>query len=139
MIIRRAARFGSKIGLNKPFLAHVAQTVIITYGDAYPELRRNEAVILDGITREEERFQRTVETGVSRLDELLTDLKSQGDKVLDGQQAFDLYATWGLPLELTRDIAREQGLDVDEGGFKQSMEEHKRASGAGKAFCAMGG
>jgi alanyl-tRNA synthetase len=125
--------------LNKPFLAQVSYTVIATYGGAYPELRRNEAAILDAITREEERFQRTVETGVSRLDELLADLKSQGGKVLDGQQAFDLYATLGLPLELTRDIAREQGLDVDEEDFKLAMEEHRLASGAGKAFGAMGG
>jgi alanyl-tRNA synthetase len=139
MIIRRAARFGSKIGLNKPFLAQVARSVIATYGDAYPELRRNETAILDNLTREEERFQRTVETGVSRLDELLSELKSHGGKVLDGQQAFDLYATLGLPFELTRDIAREKDLDVDEQGFKLAMDEHRLASGAGKAFGAMGG
>jgi alanyl-tRNA synthetase len=139
MIVRRAARFGSKIGLSKPFMAQVAQAVVATYGDAYPELRRQESAILEGITREEERFQRTVETGVSRLDELLVELKSKGGKVLDGQQAFDLYATLGLPFELTRDIAREQDLDVDESRFKLAMDEHRQASGAGKAFGAMGG
>jgi alanyl-tRNA synthetase len=139
MIIRRAARFGSKINLNQPFLASVAQAVIDNYGDAYPELRRNQAAILDNITREEERFARTVEAGLSRLEELLAELRASGGTALDGHKAFDLYATLGLPVELTRDVAREQGLDVDEAGFRAAMEEHKIASGAGKAFGALGG
>ena len=66
MIIRRAARFGSKIGLNEPFLSHVAHEVIDHYGDFYPELRRNRSAILSNLTREEERFQRTVESGVAK-------------------------------------------------------------------------
>ena len=139
MIIRRAARFGSKIGLNEPFLAKVAQTVIEAYSVAYPELKRNQTVILDNITREEERFQRTVQAGIDHLNESLDELKKSGNQVLDGQRAFDLYATLGLPFEITRDIAREQGLEVDEAGFRQAMEDHRLASGAGKAFGAMGG
>jgi alanyl-tRNA synthetase len=139
MIIRRAARFGGKIGLNEPFLARVAETVIRDYGEAYPELRRNQAAILDNLTREEERFKRTVDAGANRLDELLAEIKAKGGTVLDGSYAFELYATLGLPLELTRDIAREQGMDVDEPGFRQAMEAHRVASGAGKAFGAMGG
>ncbi len=139
MIIRRAARFGSKLGLNDPFLAKVARTVIDSYGEAYPELKRNQAAILDNITREEERFRRTVQAGTDRLEDTLGELKTRGEKVLDGQRAFDLYATLGLPLEITRDIAREQGMDVDETGFRTAMEEHRLASGAGKAFGTMGG
>ena len=139
MIIRRAARFGSKIGLNDPFLAQVARTVIDGYGDAYPELKRNQATILDNITREEERFRRTVQAGTERLNEYLEELKTRGETALDGRRAFDLYATLGLPFELTRDMAREQGLDVDEAGFHQAMEEHRLASGAGKAFGPLGG
>lgn len=139
MIIRRAARFGSKIGLVEPFLADVAQAVIEQYGEAYPELLRHRKSILDSLTREEHRFRRTVESGISHLEDMLADLKTSSSSVLGGIQAFDLYATHGLPFEITRDIAREQNLDVDEAGFRQAMETHRVASGAGKAFGAMGG
>jgi alanyl-tRNA synthetase len=139
MIIRRAARFGSKIGLNRPFLAEMAKVVIDQYGSAYPELIKNEKTILDSLTREEKRFQRTVESGVAQLDLMLEELRSTQGKMLDGARAFDLYATHGLPLEITRDIAREQDLDVDENGFKKAMVDHRLASGAGKAFGDLGG
>jgi alanyl-tRNA synthetase len=139
MIIRRAARFGGKLGLQEPFLARVAEQVIDGYGDFYPELVRNRQTILNNLTREEERFQRTVESGVAKLENLLGKLVTGGGKVLPGEQAFELYATYGLPLELTRDIAREQGLDVDEAGFRQAMEQHRLDSGAGEAFGPLGG
>jgi alanyl-tRNA synthetase len=139
MIIRRAARFAGKIGLHEPFMAKVAQEVIDGYGGFYPELVKNGNAILDSLTREEKRFQRTVEGGMRQLEELLVELKQNHQTVLDGKKAFDLYATHGLPLELTRDVAREQGLDVDQDGFREAMDEHKIASGAGKAFGVMGG
>ncbi|MHB8855537.1 MAG: alanine--tRNA ligase [Bellilinea sp.] len=139
MIIRRAARFGTKIGLNEPFMAKVAEVVIDKYSGAYPELERNRSAILDALTREEIRFQRTVEQGMEHLEEMLTEVKKSGRVVLEGEKAFDLYATHGLPLELTRDVAREQFLDVDQSGFTRAMEEHRLASGAGKAFGVMGG
>ena len=139
MIIRRASRFGRKLGLGEPFMAKVAQTVIDQYGDVYPELRKNQATILDNLTREEIRFQRTVDAGLSKLDELLTGLREKKETILNGREAFDLYATLGLPFEISRDVAREQGLDVDEAGFHKAMDEHRLASGAGKAFGAMGG
>ena len=139
MIIRRAARFSRKLGLTEPFMARVAQVVVDLYGDAYPELRKNRGTILDNLTREEKRFQRTVDAGLGHLDELLADLRAQGKTTLDGRQSFDLYATLGLPFEIARDIAREQDLDVDETGFRQAMDQHRLASGAGKAFGTMGG
>ncbi len=139
MIIRRAARFGSKINLQEPFLASVAGTVIENYGDFYPELQRNRTAILDNLTREEIRFQRTVEAGVAKLENQLSKLKSSGEQILPGDKAFDLYATYGLPLEITRDIAREQNLDVDEAGFQMAMEDHRIASGAGEAFGELSG
>ncbi len=139
MIIRRASRFGSKIGLDEPFLAQVADVVIEHYGKAYPELVRNREAILDALTREEKRFKRTVEQGLAHLEELLQEVKSSGGQVLDGEKAFDLYATHGLPLELVRDIALEEGLEVDQAGFARAMEEHRLASGAGKAFGPLGG
>lgn len=139
MLVRRAARFGMKLGLNKPFMAKIAKIVIKEFGDFYPELKRNERTILDNLTREEKQFQRTVKAGLEQLDELLAELKEKGETLLDGEKAFDLYATLGLPLEITRDIAQEQGLAVDTTGFQEAMEEHRLASGAGKAFGEMGG
>ena len=139
MIVRRAARFGSKIGLNEPFLAKVAQAVIDYYGDFYPELKKAQPAILDNLTREEVRFARTVEGGTAHLENLLSDLRASNQTVLDGHKAFDLYATYGLPFEISRDIAREQGLDVDEAGFTAAKEEHAKASGGGKAMGKLGG
>ena len=139
MIIRRAARFGAKLGLTKPFLAQVADAFISEYGGFYPELLKHREAILDNLTREEIRFARTVESGTAYLQGMLDELKRAGQTVLEGHKAFDLYATYGLPLEISRDIAREQGLDVDEAGFRAAREEHSLASGGGKAMGAMGG
>lgn len=139
MIIRRAYRFGCKIGLCEPFLAKMAEVVINTYGDFYPELKRNRKSILISITREEEQFQRTLDRATTQLDYLLNKLQKSNQKLLPGAQAADLYTTFGMPFEITRDIARERGLDVDETGFSQAMEEHRLASGAGKAMGDLGG
>ena len=139
MIVRRAARFGSKIGLNEPFLAKVAEAVIEQYGDFYPELKKAQPAILDNLTREEIRFARTVEAGTAHLENLLSDIRAAKQTVLDGHKAFDLYATYGLPFEISRDIAREQGLDVDEAGFNDAKEHHAKASGGGKAMGKLGG
>ena len=139
MIIRRAALFGSKIGLEEPFLARISSKVIDAYGKAYPELEKNRKTILDNLTREEVRFKRTVDAGLEHLNEMLATLGASGKSVLDGESAFRLYATHGVPLEITRDIAREAGMDVDVAGFQAAMEEHRLVSGAGKAFGPMGG
>ena len=137
MIIRRAARFGSsKLGLDEPFMAKVAAKVIENYGDAYPELVKNKETILDNLTREEQRFQSTVESGLSHLEE---EIEKMDGKNLSGAVAFELYATHGLPLEITRDVLRERGLDVDEKGFYEAMEAHRISSGAGKEFGPLGG
>jgi alanyl-tRNA synthetase len=138
MIIRRAARFGMKLGLHEPFMATAASAVIANFGSFYPELASHQNEILDALTREEIRFARTVEAGTAQLDGLLDGVRKAGGKVLDGAKAFELYATCGLPLEISRDIAREQGLDVDEAGFKAAMDAHRQASGGGK-FKEQGG
>ena len=139
MIIRRAARFGTKIGLKEPFLAKVAEAVIAEYGDFYPEMEKNRTTILDNLTREEVRFARTVEAGTAHLENLLSELRAANQTSLDGHKAFDLYATYGLPFEISRDIAREQGLDIDETGFTEAKNEHSKASGGGKAMGKLGG
>jgi alanyl-tRNA synthetase len=127
----------------------VAETVIETYGNFYSELEKNRSTILDNLTREEERFARTVETGTAHLQNLLDNLLTERSDerseersrsaILDGHKAFDLYATYGLPFEITRDIAKEQGLNVDEVGFRTAMDEHRIASGGGDPMGALGG
>jgi alanyl-tRNA synthetase len=132
MIIRRASRFGGKIGFSDPFLAEITKTVIQMYGEVYPELVRNMSAILSTITDEESRFHRTVEVGLSHLDDQIEQMKVTNEKILQGNIAFDLYATYGLPLEITKDILEEEGLWVDEEGFSQALEKHRFASGSGK-------
>lgn len=139
MIIRRAVRFGGKLGLKEPFMARVADVVVNLYGDAYPELNKNHKTILDTLTREEKRFHRTLESGMSELEDFMASMRAKNEAVLDGGRAFDLYATHGLPLELSRDVLQEAGMEVDMQGFAKAMEEHKVASGAGKAMGLMGG
>ena len=139
MIIRRAARFGTKIGLHEPFLAKAAEAVIEEYGSFYPELVKSRGAILDNLTREEIRFARTIESGTAHLENLLSQLRDSNLTTLDGHRAFDLYATYGLPFEISRDIAREHGLDVDEEGFRVAREQHSLASGGGKAMGKIGG
>ncbi len=139
MIIRRAARFGRKLGLTEPFLAKVAEAVIDTYGSFYTELEKNLPAILDNLTREEIRFARTVETGTAHLENLFSELRAQNKTILDGYKVFDLYATYGFPFEITRDVAREEGFDVDEEGYNAAKAKHSVASGAGKAMGHMGG
>ncbi len=139
MIIRRAFRFGGHLGLHRPFLAEIAKPVIDNYSDAYPELARNRKIILNTITREEEQFQETLENATYRLEDMLRELEEQGKRTLPGDQAAHLYTTYGMPLEITRDIAQERGLDVDESGFQEAMEEHRIASGKGGTMGDVGG
>ncbi|MCK4741170.1 MAG: alanine--tRNA ligase, partial [Anaerolineales bacterium] len=131
MIIRRASRFGSMIGLVEPFLSKVAETVIEHYGDAYPELVRNRQAILQTVTDEERRFHHTIDIGINYLSDIVQATLDSKKKVISGDQAFNLYATYGLPFEITRDIARESNLDVEEEGFRKAMETHRIASSAG--------
>lgn len=132
MIIRRAARFGRKIGFHQPFLSEIAEVYIDQMGEAYPELRLRRDLIRFTLQREEERFNRTLDSGLIQLDGILDELHRRGETVVPGDIAFNLYATHGLPFELTRDEALEQhGMTVDEAGFNAAREKHALASGSG--------
>ncbi len=131
MILRRAARFGRKLGFEQPFLAEVAQVVIDTMGPFFPNLATRREHILRTITDEEIRFQRTLGLGLARLDEVLAELETADQKMISGPVVFDLKATYGLPLEVTRDVAQERGFTVDEAGFLAAEEEHRKVSGSG--------
>ena len=131
MIIRRAARFGRAIGFNKPFLAEVAQIYIAQMGDVYPELQQRQDHILHTITQEEERFARTLDAALVHLYELVQELKEKGETVIPGEAAFNMYATYGLPLEITRDVIQDWGVTVDEAGYKAARRQHAIDSGSG--------
>ena len=137
MIVRRAFRFGGKIGLTEPFLANVADVVIESYAGHYPELSRNRKAILAAISREEEQFQRTLDRTTTYLQNLLDQLRASGGTTLAGNLAADLYTTYGMPFEITRDIAEERGLAVDQTGFQEAMDTHRLASGAGAPMGTM--
>jgi alanyl-tRNA synthetase len=139
MIIRRAALFGGKLGLKDPFLAKAAEAVIGVYGEAYPELVRHRESIGSALTLEERRFRATVDVGMEYLDEMLAEMRRRGEKTLDGRRAFDLYATYGLPLEITRDVLRDAGMEVDSEVFRRAMDEHREVSGAAQAMGEMTG
>ncbi len=134
MVLRRAARYGAKIGFHEPFLAKVAETVIEQMGHHYTELVEKREAIRQAILLEEERFRRTLDRGLAELDEALNRLAQRSEKALPGDMAFYLKATLGLPIEVTRDICRERGFEVDEEGFRQAEEQHITASGGGRAM-----
>jgi len=131
MILRRAARFGRKIGFTEPFLAQVAEAVIETMGTHFTELVTRRDFILRAITDEEERFRRTLDLGLSRLDSVLASLT---DNIVPGTEAFKLYDTFGLPLEITRDVAAERGFQVDEAGFQAALTDQRERAKASEKF-----
>jgi alanyl-tRNA synthetase len=134
LVIRRAARFGTKIGFNEPFLAKVADAVIDVMGGHYTELVERADAIKRAITKEEVYFRRTLERGLDELNAMLDELGNEGKRTLPGNQAFYLKATLGLPVEVINDIAEERGFNVDLQGFATAQDEHSLASGGGKAM-----
>ena len=134
MILRRALRHGKILGMELPFLYKLVDTVVELYGQAYPDLVKNQAKIKDVIRKEEERFKVTLDRGYKLLEEFIAEKKN-----IDGESAFRLYDTFGFPLELTREIAQENGLTVDEEGFKKAMQEQKdRAKAATQKISVTG-
>ena len=132
MVLRRAMRFGKKLGFNDSFLAPVAEAVIKTMGSVYPELEEQAETIRRTIILEEKRFSRTMDRGLAELDNLLADLPANGQ--LDGEATFFLHATLGLPFEVTRDIAEERGYAINETEFRAEQAKHAEASKQGGVF-----
>jgi alanyl-tRNA synthetase len=134
MILRRAARFGRKLGFTESFLSEVAGVVIDTYGDHYKDLRRRREFILNVVRQEEERFQRTLDVGLALLDEIMSGMRDREEMVIPGVDAFRLYDTFGFPLDLTRDVGMEHGFTVDEDGFQAALEEQRARGRAAQQF-----
>ncbi len=134
MILRRALRHGKILGMELPFLHKLVDVVIENYGEAYPDLVKNKAKIVDTILKEEERFNKTLDRGYKLLNEFIDNKKD-----IDGENAFKLYDTYGFPFELTKEIAEENGLKADEEGFKVAMKEQKdRAKAATQKISVTG-
>jgi len=131
MILRRAARFGRKIGFSGPFLDEIAEVVIRLMGEHFNELEARRDFILTTITQEEERFLRTIDRGLDRMSELVEAAHAEGRETISGRDAFVLWTQDGFPYDLIRDIAEENGLAVDRIGFDAAMEEHRLISGRG--------
>lgn len=134
MILRRALRHGKILGMELPFLYKLVDVIVENYGEAYPDLVKNRAKIVDTIKKEEERFAKTLDRGYKMLDEFI-----EAKKDIDGESAFRLYDTYGFPLELTKEIALENGLNVDEEGYKVAMQEQKDRAKAAAAKISVTG
>jgi len=128
-LIRRAVRYGMGIGMGEGFTSEIAKVIIDQYAEVYPELKQNEAFVLEQFKLEESRFARTLRQGEKEFAKVVSRL---GDKtVIDGLDAFHLYDTYGYPIEMTRELAAEKGLTVDEKGFADHFAAHQKLSQAG--------
>jgi len=125
-LLRRAARHGKLLGIDKPFLHDVAMVVINESRQAYPELQENADYIRKVISIEEEKFNATIDQGLAILNEFIEKTKAENRKVISGDMVFKLHDTYGFPLDLTREIAGENGLEIDEEGFQKEMAQQKQ-------------
>jgi alanyl-tRNA synthetase len=128
-LLRRAIRYGKMIGITElPWTKEIAKIVAHDYGDVFPELRNNIDFVIEEFKKEEEKFSRTLERGLKELEKLekIKTLKYE-NKIL-GKEAFDLYQSYGFPIEMTEEIAREKGLEIDRTGFKEELKKHQELS-----------
>ena len=138
-LLRRAARHGKLLGVNDPFLYQVVDTVIHENEGQYPDLREKQTYITKVIRTEEENFGRTIDGGMKIFSDLLAEHKQKLEKIFSGADAFRLYDTFGFPIDLTMEMAADEGLSVDEGAFQKLMTEQKeRAREARKALGDLG-
>lgn len=127
-LIRRVARHGRLLGIQEQFLANLSQTVIAESKDGYPELEEKKAFILNVLTQEESKFDKTIDQGLAILKEMKAVMNGEGRTELSGEEAFKLYDTYGFPLDLTQEILAEDGMTLDEEGFKAAMENQRETA-----------
>lgn len=138
-LIRRAVRHGRKLGIENTFLTRVAEAVIGNFTIAYPELSQNRDKICAELTAEENKFRETLRKGEAEFQKLLPNLMKNPKKEIPGRVAFRLYDTFGFPIELTQELAAENGFTVDTAGFKEAEKKHQEASKTLEAGAAKGG
>ena len=131
-LLRRAARHGRLLGINKLFLADLCKVVVATSGDAYPELVEKQDYIYKVITVEENSFYKTIDKGMEILKADIEEMKANGEKIMKGEKSFRLYDTYGFPIDLTKEILEEEGLDLDEDAFKNEMQLQKERARAAR-------
>ena len=138
-LLRRACRHGKLLGIEGAFLVELATTVIEGSKDGYPELEEKKEFIFNVIAKEEANFNKTIDQGLAILADMEAEMEKKGEKVLSGENAFRLYDTYGFPIDLTKEILEEEGMDIDEEGFKAAMEvQRQTARKARKATNYMG-
>jgi len=120
-LIRRAVRYGKKIGINKPFTPEIAKKVIELMSGEYLELNKNKDFIIEQLIIEEKKFSKTLKRGLKQFDKITT-------KTISGKQAFELFTTYGFPLEITKELAEEKGLKIDEKEFQKEFKKHQEIS-----------
>src|SRR5262245_30192757 len=133
-IIRRAIRHGYQLGQRQPFFHALVEDLARQMGAAYPELTRDKGRVAQVLRAEEERFGETIENGMKILEDALGTLAKEGGSTLDGRTAFTLYDTFGFPYDLTADVARGRGVDVDEAAFQREMEAQRQRARAASQF-----
>ena len=131
-ILRRACRHGKLLGIDRRFLTELCEIVIEQNKGAYPELATKRDYILNVIALEEERFDQTIDSGLAILSRMTAELKEKGESIIPGAEAFKLYDTYGFPIDLTREIAEEAGLTIDEEDFHRHMEEQRTRARAAR-------
>ena len=127
-LIRRAVRYGMQLGMPDGFTCEIAKVIINQYKNAYPELERNAAFVIDQLTLEEGRFARTLKQGNKEFDKVAS---RAADGKIDGETAFHLYDTYGFPIEMTVELAKERNLTVDTAGFEEAFRKHQELSHQG--------
>ena len=131
-LLRRAARHGRLLGIKGKFLSDLSRTVIETSKDGYPELEEHKDYIFKVITQEEDKFDKTIDQGLSILSEMKAALKASESKILSGEDAFKLYDTYGFPMDLTEEILEDDGIEIDKDGFKAAMDEQREKARAAR-------
>ncbi len=134
-LIRRAIRYGMKLGVGGKFCHEIVPEIIEIYRERYPELERNRKFVIDGMENEEEKFSKTIQRGMAVFEKIVENMKKHGQEEIPGKTAFKLYDTHGFPYEMTAELAKEQGLKVDREGFLKAFKRHQelsRQAAAGK-------
>lgn len=138
-LIRRAVRHGMKLGIEKDFMAEIAASVIENFKNAYPELEENKEKVFRELTAEEAKFRTTLKKGEAEFQKMLPNLMKNPKKIISGKVAYNLYETYGYPLELTQELGAENGFTVDVEGFKEAEKKHQQASKTAESGVAKGG
>jgi alanyl-tRNA synthetase len=133
-ITRRAIRYGRRLGIDRPFLTDLVDAVVERMGGHYPELRTEAARIKHVLADEEELFSRTLQAGSAQIERLVQEARARGEKRISGERVFDLYQTYGFPVELTEELLREQGLELDRRGYETALEAERERARAGARF-----